>query len=358
MLAAAACALSVVAASCSTGGKNPFSEVPQEALNPGTAPTSTTVPTVASPLTGAAVSPAVASRPAVIVKVDNSPNARPQRGLNDADVIYEERVEGSVVRFLAVFQSKDEELVGPVRSLRTTDAAIVAPIGGVFAFSGGIAAVVRRVASTGITMTPESDDPKVGVYKRAGKLRPFATYADTTKLRARAKPTPPPPLFARFYTPSSSFALANPSASPILGARVVFGQLTTADWMWDRAKQSWLRSTNGTLHNLEDGSRLSTSCLVLQTVPYRSTQYTDRTNFTVDEAVITGSGRAIVACDGHALAARWQKPSLKSVTTYTDAVTGAPITLPVGRVWVSLVPTNGVITLKSPPVTTTTMSSR
>jgi hypothetical protein len=346
-------ALLLVASACSTDN-NPFSEVPDEALTPGTAPTSTTLPKVASPLTGALVTPAVAGRPAVIVKVDNAPDARPQAGLNDADVIYEERVEGSVVRFLAVYQSKDAAIVGPVRSVRSTDAAIVAPIGGVFAFSGGIAPFVRKIQATGIKTVPESDDPKLGNYKRAGKVRPYATYANTTKLRVLAKQIAPPPLFARIR-PGTSFAEANPAAARIAGLRVVFGQLTTADWTWDRTKQQWLRTTNNTVHLLEDRSRLSTACLVLQTVPYRPTSYTDRSDFVVDEAIITGSGNALIACDGYAVRARWHKPSLKSVTIFTNASTGAAITLPVGRVWVSLVPTSGVITLKSPPAPTTTI---
>lgn len=346
----------LVVSGCSSK-KGPFSELPADDLTPTIKDTPTTLETVASPLTGALVSPAVAGRPAVTVKVDNAPDARPQAGLNDADVIYEERVEGSVVRFLAVYQSKDASIVGPVRSVRSTDAAIVAPLGGVFAFSGGIAPFVRKIEATGIKTVPESDNPKLGNFKRVGKVRPYATYANTNKLRVLGKQIAPPPLFARIR-PGTTFPEANPATKPITGLRVVFGSLTTADWTWDRAKKQWLRSTNRTVHLLEDRSRLSTSCLVLQTVPYKPTKYTDRSDFVVDEAVVTGSGNAIIACDGTAVRARWHKPSLKSVTIFTNATTGAAITLPVGRVWVSLVPTSGVITLHSPTATTTTIGKR
>lgn len=355
----AALALLLVATACASGDKSPFSELPADDLTPTIQNTTTTAETVASPLTGALVSPSIADRPAVIVKVDNAPDARPQAGLNEADVIYEERVEGSVVRFLSVFQSKDAPVVGPVRSVRSTDAAVVAPIGGVFAFSGGIAPFVNRVKATGIKVVPESDDPKVGISKRAGRKRPYATYANTTRLRAQARPgaLPPPPLFPRIR-PGTSFAEANPSATKLAGVRVVFGSLTTADWTWDATRKQWLRTTNNTAHLLEDKSRLSSGCLVLQTVPYRPTEFTDRSDFTVDEAVITGSGNAYIACDGAVVKARWHKPSLKAVTVFTNATTGASVTLPVGRVWVSLVPTNGAITLKSATTTTTTMKPR
>jgi hypothetical protein len=139
---------------------------------------------------------------------------------------------------------------------------------------------------------------------------------------------------------------------------VVFGQLTTADWTWDASKQLWLRSTNGTLHVLENRERLSTGCIILQTVPYEATQYRDRANFAVDEAVVTGTGKALVFCDGAVVLARWSKPTTKAVTSYVSNATGAPIQLPVGRVWVSLVPTTGAITMKSTTASTTTLKQR
>src|SRR5205085_8993761 len=128
-IAFVAIAAALVAASCSSKPKSAFSGLPAQAA-PADTHVTTTLPTVASPLTGEAVAPAIARRAVVIVKVDNSPQARPQAGLNAADVIYEERVEGSVVRFLSLFQTSETSLVGPVRSVRSTDAAVLAPLGG------------------------------------------------------------------------------------------------------------------------------------------------------------------------------------------------------------------------------------
>ena len=42
--------------------------------------------------------------PALAVKVENAPEARPQASLNDADVVVEEPVEGGYTRFIAIFQ--------------------------------------------------------------------------------------------------------------------------------------------------------------------------------------------------------------------------------------------------------------
>src|SRR5665213_2819289 len=77
-------------------------------------------------------------RSALTIKMDNTPQAHPQYGINEADVVYEEIVEGGITRLAAIFNSNLPTKVGPVRSVRRTDREIVFPIGGIFAFSGGV----------------------------------------------------------------------------------------------------------------------------------------------------------------------------------------------------------------------------
>ena len=57
------------------------------------------------------------SRPFAIM-VENTPDARPQSGLINADVVFEVVDEYGITRFVAVFSSYDSDLVGPVRSAR------------------------------------------------------------------------------------------------------------------------------------------------------------------------------------------------------------------------------------------------
>src|SRR5688572_22595863 len=86
-----------------------------------TGPTTTTVPPPVAPLTGEPIDPARLGRVALVVKIDNvEPDARPQIGINQADVVYEERGEGSVMRLLTIYHSTDVAPVRPVHSTRTT----------------------------------------------------------------------------------------------------------------------------------------------------------------------------------------------------------------------------------------------
>ena len=58
------------------------------------------------------------NKPVIGVMIENSIPARPQSGLNQAEVVFEAIAEGGITRFLALYQQSQPELIGPVRSLR------------------------------------------------------------------------------------------------------------------------------------------------------------------------------------------------------------------------------------------------
>jgi len=101
-------------------------------------PSATTAPTASTishkdpkhgppvcPLTGTtAPGGKVPARPALAFKVDNYPNARPWSGIDKADIVFEEPVEGFITRLVAVFQCQQAPLVGPIRSARYVDQGI------------------------------------------------------------------------------------------------------------------------------------------------------------------------------------------------------------------------------------------
>lgn len=299
------------------------------------ATTTTEEPKSPAPLTGRPVAGEVARRPAVTVKVDNSRDGRPQAGLDNADVIFEEKVEGGVTRFVTVFHSEDSELVGPIRSLRTTDPDIVSPLGGVFVFSDGVAVSLRRLKGAPVKVISERDGAGAFTYPK-GRRRPYATFAATARLREEAAKTAsaPPALFG-YLDEREGFAPAG--AAPATKASINYGSRTSALFEFDATSATWLRSTNGTPHLLADGSRLAFSNVIIQFVPYKGAGYRDSSGAAVDEAVVVGSGDAIVLVAGRQVRARWSKPTSTAVTTFTDAA-GAPVKLVAGNTMVALAP--------------------
>ena len=59
--------------------------------------------------------------PLLVVKIDDTTQAHPQIGLEDADIVYIEQVEGGLTRLAAIFSSVIPDRVGPVRSARISD---------------------------------------------------------------------------------------------------------------------------------------------------------------------------------------------------------------------------------------------
>jgi hypothetical protein len=105
------------------------------------------------PFTGLlSTDPAKLDRPALVVKIDNAPetDVEPQVGLDKADIIFEELVEGGVTRFAALFHSKDSDTVGPIRSARNTDVDLLSQFSNpLLAWSGGNPGVSNAVRNSG-----------------------------------------------------------------------------------------------------------------------------------------------------------------------------------------------------------------
>ncbi len=325
------------------GGKKSATDKAAELVGDADAQATTTTeaPKKMAPLTGRPLDPEVAERAAISVKVDNSPDGRPQAGLEKADIIFEERVEGGFSRFISVFQSQDSELVGPIRSLRTTDRSVVSAFGGVFVFSDGVAFTLNRLKGAPVTVVSERGGASPFTYPK-GKRRPYATFGATARLRKEAKDAKAPAAAFSFLTKGEAFAPAG--AVPAAKATINFGGSTTGGFEWDPTTGSWLRSTNGSPHLLADGTRLTFSNVIIQKVPYRGVGYKDSARNPVDEAVVVGEGDAIVLSGGKQAPARWSKPSPEAMTAFTDGA-GAPIKLVVGSTMVVLAPQSAPISI-------------
>ena len=71
-----------------------------------------------NPYTGLYSDSELTDRRPIVVMLDNQYLARPQAGLDEADVIYEILAEGLITRYMAVFYGDLPDHIGPVRSSR------------------------------------------------------------------------------------------------------------------------------------------------------------------------------------------------------------------------------------------------
>ena len=185
------------------------------------------------PLTGV---PGKVSRPALAVKIDNHPNARPQSGLNEADLVYEELVEGGITRFVAVFHSTDAPTVGPVRSGRTSDLAILANLNrALFGASGGNDYTLNALAQANLESVIES---RAGgaYYRDSSNIAPHNLYTSAGALwSANSGNAGEPPRLFTYRPPGQAPVGGQPTASVVVA---VGNDRVTYRWdgsIWQRS---------------------------------------------------------------------------------------------------------------------------
>jgi hypothetical protein len=302
------------------------------------APTTTLVaPPPFAPLTGLMVAPGN-NRPALSIKVDNSPPALPQTGLDRADLVTEALVEGGLTRLMATYQSQDAPVVGPIRSARPVDAALLRELGGgIFAYSGAAPGEIAPVKADS-TATLLSNDGGVPAFHQVPNRRaPYATYASTGDLyaagaQAGAAQVPPKPLFTYSTTP--------PTAAPATHVTLPMSAQSSAGWDWDPASRTYLRSQNGAPDVLAGGARISTTNVVVLSVGIGPTGIFDTAGNEDPLVIATGSGPCWVIRDGKAVGCTWQRPAITDTLRLVD-LSGAVIPLEPGPTWIELLPRPG-----------------
>jgi hypothetical protein len=324
----------LAASACSgSGGDKAGAATPAGTPDTAIAGGEVTAPVVA-PLTGIVDESGVsARRPALSVKIDNAPKARPQAGLDVADLVFEEVVEGGVTRFIAVFHSAAPDEAGPVRSVRPMDPKIVSALGGLVAYSGGIPEYVSLMRKA-----PVQDvniDVATSAYRWAKeRTKPHNLMVHPAELWSRAedKYSDPPPALFGYRAPGEAFGEAD---APSL--RIPYSNFASAAYAWDAGSGTWKRSQDGAPHLAASGAQIAPHNLVVQFVSTRKLGKVDASGHAVNESIVTGEGEAWVLSGGRVTKGHWSKPDATSPTRYTDAA-GNPVKLAPGRTWVHFAP--------------------
>jgi hypothetical protein len=288
-----------------------------------------------APLTGLALDdPTIASVPAVLVKVDNTSKGRPQEALEQADLVYEEMIEGGFTRLAVVFHT-NAPLMGPIRSGRTTDIALIGSLNEpVFAWSGANlvhAALLRRQPMVDLGAQSRSEyfraADRPGTYDLMSEAQTLLGVASD-----RGDGGAPPPHFEYRDETIGLPATAEPASTVTISFPSV-----NATWDWDAAAGGWARTQGPSEHVDAQGERVVAANVVVAEVRQVATGSVDTAGSTVFEQQFLGSGRGWVFTDGHVVEVTWTKPSLRSVATWTTA-DGVPVALVPGNTWVELAP--------------------
>lgn len=328
--AAVVAAVSLVALAVTWGG--PPGPTTRTEAPSTTAPTTTTAPPApTAPLTGMTGDfQGRLDRPALFVKIDNVERARPQAGLNQADIVFEERVEGNLTRLAAVFHSTDAAVVGPVRSVRTTDLELVPLFGRVlFAASGGNAGVLPQLHAADVVDVGANVSPE-GFHRDHGRPAPHNLFTSTLALYGKAPESPPPP--RPLFTYQARGEAMPDGAIPVGGVALRFGGAEVSRFTWDAASGTWPRTQRGAPHVDTAGVRVAPRNVVVAEIDYDLSGQRGRS---VPHGVVTGKGRVVVLTRGQAVTGTWVRPTVGDPLTLV-ADSGQEIELTPGQTFVEL----------------------
>ncbi|WP_144721330.1 DUF3048 domain-containing protein [Agrococcus jejuensis] len=316
---------------------------PSASPSPSTSETPTPTPSpepepITAPLTGIEVDAEI-QLPAILAKIDDHPDARPQFGLETTDIVYEELVEGGLTRYVAVWHSNVPQQIGPVRSIRPMDPGIAGPFGGMMAFSGGqphfVAAMQAVSTSTSVIHGGGTYD---AYYSRGGPhAAPHNVILQAAQLQAdNAQIAPPQPQFA--YADDEASPTSQAAGGPASQLSLAFSQSQSRQWGCDASSGRWARGQQGVADLDASGNQLSAANVVVlrvQVIP----------NGDIPQTMLEGYyGDGFVASGCSWVPVTWSKPDIATPIQILDA-SGQPVVLTPGNTWVELVPNEGSATV-------------
>lgn len=305
-------------------------------------------------------------RPALAIKIDNyslgpaPAEARPQSGLDYADVIFEEQVEGSITRYAAVFQCREAPgLVGPVRSARWTDIQMLSQLGHpILVHVGGITPVLDLINQSALVNVDLIDNPELET-EPAGRYAPYDTYTTTQQIWSHEKQmtTPPAPIF--------TFSSTVPAGEAVSQIHLDWSQTSDIYWRWDQSTGTWMRFYNvGSTSDpdiqpdvLTDGVQNQAQNVIVQQVNVTYGPWVENSEggLEAESHIFDSSGKAYVFRNGRMIVGTWSDGAAGTPVKYY-AADGKQIALHPGRTWVEVYPNVDAVdvTPVSPPATTTT----
>lgn len=340
-------------------------------FRPSSAPTSPTVsaktikkstkkstPKYIDPLDGSYITNQnVLQRPPLAVMIENSTSARPQSGLNSADLVYEAQVEGGITRFMAVFLKHTPSLIGPIRSARLYYIAWAQGIGAIYTHWGGNIYALEKLQSQNIpninalvtsgSSTPCNTSLNNFIFCRLqSRYAPHNGYGNTANIWNLAKQQG---LYSSLtlgknensYTFSGSTKNLGNNGSTI---NVHFDHGDTpydVAWVYNKTNNYYERYNGGSLqYDAATNQPINAKNVVVLYVNGHTSGYpgdgTTEPYSLIWLLNTTGSGKAYIFNNGQEIQGTWSKTSSQSRMIFQTS-NGNPITFQRGRIWFEII---------------------
>jgi len=293
--------------------------------------------------------------PALSAKIDNYPPARPHSGIGSADIVYVQRVEGGITRFVSIWHSSIPETFGPLRSIRPMDPNIVSPYDGVFAYSGGQDPFVFRSLDTDLYNAYE--DSEVGfetLFRKEGTGKPYehTLYGRGTLLIETHSELPAPTPHLTYIDPTNAAELSTANGTEFDYFEVSYKEATSrwdvgaGEFRFDEQARALptgeVSIQNGLLRTQDEEIMIdeqtgvqvaAKNVIVMNTLLDFS--FKDPKYGAVPETVLISEGDGWAFSNGKYIEILWSKDSRTSHINFTT-LDGEPLKLLPGPTWIEL----------------------
>jgi len=278
----------------------------------------------------------------LVVKIDDTNAAHPQIGVEDADLVYVEQVEGGLTRLAAIYTSKLPPLIGPIRSARISDIELLAQFGRVgFAYSGAQSKMRPVIAEANLENLSAERNPPSIYGKDPNRIGPVDMILKPELLLERANANPK----IRIETATASvFAFGDaPKGETNTAIAKIKWPSAKYELRWDSANEKWLIYFNEKPNMAANGEHLYADTAIIQIVSITPSIYGDKFGEITPFSKTTGSGKAVMLRDGFSYQISWQRNLETDVTTWKSEDGGVANFKP-GRTWIFLTDKAPVLT--------------
>jgi hypothetical protein len=283
----------------------------------------------------------------LVVKIDDTASARPQIGIDRADIVYIEQVEGGLTRLAAVFSSEIPTLIGPIRSARISDIDILAQYGRVvFAYSGAQSKLLPVISAANLNDYGAQRQSPTIYTRDESRTAPtdMVLRADLLLEKVRSDGRE----IATSRSVGWSFGDLPNGGTAITEAKVNW-PAASYEVKWSTEEERWLIFNNGVPNMSASGIQHGPTTLLIQLVEILPSEYGDKLGGVTPLSKTVGNGTGFVLRDGKYFPASWSRPDELSGTTWL-ALDGSELPFARGQIWIALTEKNPQFTLDSGPV--------
>jgi DUF3048 family protein len=270
-----------------------------------------------------------------MVQIENSILARPQAGLQQADLVYEYLAEGGITRMTVIYFKPSGNLrIEPVRSARPVTIRLWHAYHGVVFFSGANIKVLQAMESQSIPALTEGSDGGIYFSRDPSRRAPHNLYTDGDRLR----------LGLSRHAPQVTYQLPKPgtpaaSPAPAVANRIVFDQTNAhrVTYTYSASDGAYAYGTeSGPLIDAGTGQPIKPVNVILIQVSHHDAGFTDVLGAPAVDFDLMGTGPADVFTQGHNYPAQWDLTDPELPLKFLGA-DGKLMHLPSGLTWIHLV---------------------